>query len=185
MAYRSKHLEESQTSPRRLDSGGLRRASRLTLLNPSHDLADRRGAAASLFSGRLPGMTQSVVLPYPSLHLRIDRKRSGSRASGAVRGSRLINPRSHSRRGIEGITRVRIGASGSGSPPRAYSTNPPLKTSTISPRPLVTSHLSIKLLQTMGAYKGRTNVKHRKRRSAKAERIKAISATKEDAKKTA
>ena len=109
MAYRSKHLEESQTSPRRLDSGGLRRASRLTLLNPSHDLADRRGAAASLFSGRLPGMTQSVVLPYPSLHLRIDRKRSGSRASGAVRGSRLINPRSNSRRGIEGITRVRIG----------------------------------------------------------------------------
>ena len=136
MAYRSKHLEGSQTSPRRLDSGRLRRASRLTLPNPSHDLADRRGAAASLFSGRLPGMTKSVVLPYPSLHLRIDRKRSGSRASGAVRRSRLINPRSISRRDIEGITRVRIGTGGSGSPPRPYSTNPSFKTSTISRVPL-------------------------------------------------
>jgi hypothetical protein len=45
--------------------------------------------------------------------------------------------------------------------------------------------LLVKLFETMGGYKGRTNVKHRKRRSAKAERIKAISAKKEDAKKTA
>jgi hypothetical protein len=37
----------------------------------------------------------------------------------------------------------------------------------------------------MGSYKGRTNVKHRKRRSAKAERIKAGSASKETEKKTA
>ncbi len=33
----------------------------LTLQNPSHDRADRRDAAASLVSGRLPGMTQSAV----------------------------------------------------------------------------------------------------------------------------
>jgi hypothetical protein len=45
--------------------------------------------------------------------------------------------------------------------------------------------LLVKLFETMGGYKGRTNVKHRKRRSAKAERIKAISAKKEDTKKTA
>ena len=45
--------------------------------------------------------------------------------------------------------------------------------------------LLIKLLEIMGGYKGRTNVKRRKRRSAKAERIKAISAKKEDAKKNA
>jgi hypothetical protein len=37
----------------------------------------------------------------------------------------------------------------------------------------------------MGSYKGRTNVKHRKRRAAKAERIKAVSASKETEKKTA
>jgi hypothetical protein len=36
----------------------------------------------------------------------------------------------------------------------------------------------------MGAYKGRTNVKHRKRRAAKAERVKAVSASKETEKKT-
>jgi hypothetical protein len=46
--------------------------------------------------------------------------------------------------------------------------------------------VSIKLLGTMGGYKGRTNVRHRKRRSAKAERIKATAdAKKETAKKTA
>jgi hypothetical protein len=46
--------------------------------------------------------------------------------------------------------------------------------------------VSIKLLGTMGGYKGRTNVRHRKRRSAKAERIKAnADAKKETAKKTA
>jgi hypothetical protein len=53
------------------------------------------------------------------------------------------------------------------------------------PHPLVTPPLLVKLFQIMGGYKGRTNVRHRKRRSAKAERIKAISAKKEDAKKTA
>jgi hypothetical protein len=37
----------------------------------------------------------------------------------------------------------------------------------------------------MGGYKGRVNVKHRKRRSAKAERIKAVAATKTAAKKSA
>jgi hypothetical protein len=37
----------------------------------------------------------------------------------------------------------------------------------------------------MGGYKGRTNAKHRKRRAAKAERIKADSAKKDTAKKTA
>ena len=91
----------------------------LTLSNPSHDLADRRGAVASLFSRRLPRMTQSVVFPYTSQLLRIDRKRSGYRAPGAVLGSRLINPRSSTRRCIAGITRVRIGTGGSSSPPRA------------------------------------------------------------------
>jgi hypothetical protein len=49
---------------------------------------------------------------------------------------------------------------------------------------LVTEPLSITLLATMGGYKGRVNVKHRKRRSAKAERIKAVAATKTAAKKS-
>ena len=52
------------------------------------------------------------------------------------------------------------------------------------PLPLVTEPLSITLLATMGGYKGRVNVKHRKRRSAKAERIKAVAATKTAAKKS-
>jgi hypothetical protein len=37
----------------------------------------------------------------------------------------------------------------------------------------------------MGAYKGRVNVKHRKRRAAKVERLKTVAAKKEDTKKTA
>lgn len=52
------------------------------------------------------------------------------------------------------------------------------------PLPLVTEPLSITLLATMGGYKGRVNVKNRKRRSAKAERIKAVAATKTAAKKS-
>jgi hypothetical protein len=45
----------------------------LTFPNPSHDRADRRGAAAGLVSGRLPGMTQSAVLPYsiPNPRMRV------------------------------------------------------------------------------------------------------------------
>ena len=39
-------------------------------------------------------------------------ERSGYRAPGAVRGSRLINTRSISRRGIAGRTRVQIGTGG-------------------------------------------------------------------------
>ena len=35
----------------------------LTLPNPSQDRAQRRGPNASLFSGRLPGLTQSADLP--------------------------------------------------------------------------------------------------------------------------
>ena len=54
-----------------------------------------------------------------------------------------------------------------------------------TPCPLVSPTLLIKILWNMGSYKGRTNVKHRKRRSAKAERIKAVSASKETEKKTA
>jgi hypothetical protein len=69
----------------------------------------------------------------------------------------------------------------SSSPPTGYSPNP----SHDFRRLLVTPPLSIKLFEIMGGYKGRTNVRHRKRRSAKAERIKAISAKKEDTKKTA
>jgi hypothetical protein len=52
-------------------------------------------------------------------------------------------------------------------------------------RPLVTEALSIKVLGIMGAYKGRVNVKHRKRRAAKVERLKTVAAKKEDTKKTA
>ena len=50
--------------------------------------------------------------------------------------------------------------------------------------PLVTPPLSIKLLETMGSYKGRTNVRHRKRRAAKAERMKTVPAKKETDKKS-
>jgi hypothetical protein len=64
---------------------------------------------------------------------------------------------------------------------------PPLHDSTlhcsITVPPLATEPLSIKLLATMGGYKGRVNVKHRKRRSAKAERIKTVAAKKPATKK--
>ena len=53
------------------------------------------------------------------------------------------------------------------------------------PVPLVTEPLSTKILGIMGAYKGRVNVKHRKRRAAKVERLKTVAAKKEDTKKTA
>jgi len=42
----------------------------------------------------------------------------------------------------------------------------------------VTQPLSTKFVGTMGGYKGRVNVKHRKRRAAKAERIKTVAAAK-------
>src|SRR6516165_1216116 len=71
-----------------------------------------------LFSGRLPRTTQSMVSP---LHVfcscGLIEQRSGYRAPGAVRGSRLINPRSTSTRCIAGITRVEIDTGESGSPP--------------------------------------------------------------------
>ena len=60
----------------------------LTFPNPSHDRADRRGAAASLVSGRLPGMTQSAVLPYTPVLLRIDRTAQWLWVTS--RGNRLI-----------------------------------------------------------------------------------------------
>jgi hypothetical protein len=48
--------------------------------------------------------------------------------------------------------------------------------------PLVSERLSIKIVEIMGAYKGRVNVKHRKRRAAKAERVKIVAAAKKEAK---
>jgi hypothetical protein len=44
-----------------------------TLSNPSHDLAEKRRATAGLSSRRLPGTTQSVVLPYTSLASEVGR----------------------------------------------------------------------------------------------------------------
>jgi hypothetical protein len=45
----------------------------LTLSNPSHDLGEKRRATAGLFSRRLPGTTQSVVLPYKFFVSEVDR----------------------------------------------------------------------------------------------------------------
>jgi hypothetical protein len=48
-----------------------------TVSNPSHDRAHWRRAALGLYSGRLPGMTQSAVLSYTSLLLPVDQTAQG------------------------------------------------------------------------------------------------------------
>ena len=57
-------------------------------------------------------------------------RRSGYLAPGDVRGSRLINARSISRRGIAGIMRVQLCTGESGSPPILHHSAPPLSAQT-------------------------------------------------------
>ena len=108
---------------------------------------------ASVVSGRVPGMTQSAVLPL---------------GHGAILSNTPARPKfehehehEHERRTPNAKRQTRF---------------PPLL--------LVTEPLSTTLLATMGGYKGRVNVKNRKRRSAKAERIKAVADTKAAVKKS-